>query len=73
VSSRAQYVGSSLSFVGENIAGGYSDAEAVMSGWTGSAGHRTNILLPNYTETDVGIALNAQGRPYDFQFFGRPE
>jgi serralysin len=40
--------------VGENIAAGYATAEAVFQGWMNSAGHRANILNPNYTHMGVG-------------------
>ena len=38
----------------ENIAMGYSTAEAVVNGWMNSAGHRANILSTNYTHIGVG-------------------
>lgn len=34
---------------GENIASGYGSAEAVVSAWMGSPGHRSNILDPVFT------------------------
>jgi len=39
----------------ENIAAGYPTAEAVVSGWMNSPGHRANMLSPNYTEIGVGV------------------
>lgn len=39
---------------GENIAMGYTDANAVMEGWMNSPGHRANILSPDYSR--IGIA-----------------
>jgi uncharacterized protein YkwD len=39
----------------ENIAAGYPTAEAVVSGWMNSPGHRANILSPKYTEIGVGM------------------
>ena len=39
----------------ENIAAGYPSAEAVVSGWMNSPGHRANILSPKYTEIGVGM------------------
>ncbi len=41
-------------FVGENIAGGYLSPQAVVEGWLNSAGHRANILNPDYREIGVG-------------------
>ncbi|MCD7855656.1 MAG: CAP domain-containing protein [Clostridiales bacterium] len=40
--------------LGENIAQGYSSAEAVVEGWMNSEGHRANILNSSYTEIGVG-------------------
>ncbi|GAB3459679.1 hypothetical protein GCM10027570_43980 [Streptomonospora sediminis] len=39
---------------GENVAAGYSSAEAVMEGWMNSPGHRANILNCDNTEVGVG-------------------
>lgn len=44
--------------VGENIAMGYSDPEAVMKGWMNSSGHRANILRSNYGSIGVGCYIN---------------
>ena len=40
--------------LGENIAQGQDDPEAVMQSWMGSDGHCANILLPNFTSLGVG-------------------
>lgn len=40
--------------VGENIAAGYSTPEKVFQGWMNSAGHRANILNPNFTHMGLG-------------------
>jgi len=45
----------------ENIAAGYPTAEAVVSGWMNSPGHRANILSPSYTEIGVGV-VNGGGK-----------
>lgn len=42
------------SYLGENIAAGYSDPQAVMNGWMNSTGHRANILNSNFREIGVG-------------------
>ena len=55
---------------GENIAFGYTTAAAVMQAWMNSAGHRANILNPNFTEIGVGVATSAAGYLYWTQEFG---
>ncbi|MET0326965.1 MAG: CAP domain-containing protein, partial [Ilumatobacteraceae bacterium] len=45
----------------ENVAAGYPDATAVMSGWMNSPGHRANILNGNFTQIGVGVAYSANG------------
>lgn len=39
---------------GENIAKGYSTAQAVVNAWMNSPGHRANILNASYTQIGVG-------------------
>ncbi|MGL5080178.1 MAG: CAP domain-containing protein [Microcoleaceae cyanobacterium] len=56
VGDRAQAAGYSSSFLGENIAAGYSTPESVVAGWINSSGHRANILNANFTELGVGYA-----------------
>lgn len=46
----------------ENIAAGPFDLRAVLAAWTGSAGHRANILNPQAREVGIGQALGADGR-----------
>ncbi|MGN0691828.1 MAG: CAP domain-containing protein [Oscillospiraceae bacterium] len=46
--------GISYSCAGENIAYGYTSAEAVVRGWLDSSPHRKNILSEKYTETGIG-------------------
>lgn len=50
--------GVSASYVGENVATGYQDAQAVVSGWINSDGHRANILNSNYKHIGIGMAEN---------------
>lgn len=57
---------------GENVARGQRSGSEVVSAWMDSPGHRANILDARYTEIGVGFALDAQGRPYYVQLFGRP-
>jgi uncharacterized protein YkwD len=47
---------------GENIAMGYRDVPAVMSGWMHSPGHRANILGQGYVEVGFGAFRDNQGR-----------
>ncbi len=42
------------SWLGENIAAGYSDPQTVMNGWLGSPDHRANILNGSFREIGVG-------------------
>lgn len=53
--------------VGENIAMGYPDAEAVMEGWMDSPGHRENIENCRYGT--IGVGLQSDGW-YWAQVFG---
>jgi uncharacterized protein YkwD len=72
LSARADVVGYSYSYLGENIAYGYGTAQAVMDAWMNSPGHRANILNPYYTEIGIAVAYAADGTPYLTQFFGSP-
>lgn len=56
--------------LGENIAAGAQTPEAVMNVWLNSAGHRDNILNPNYTEIGVGVASGGRYGMYWVQVFG---
>jgi uncharacterized protein YkwD len=56
----------------ENLALGEPDASRALAGWMRSAGHRANILSAAYTELGTGHAVDAAGRPYYVQVFGRP-
>ena len=49
-----QQLGISYRTAGENIAMGYSTAEAVVNAWMNSEGHRENILNGTYTRIGVG-------------------
>ena len=73
-SDRAQAAGFP-SGVGENIAVGYTDAEAVMNGWMNSSGHRANILNCDYTVIGIGYAAGTVLPEYGpgawVQVFGR--
>lgn len=53
---------------GENIAKGYSSAEAVMNGWMNSPGHKANILSSKFGTLGVGY-VNKNGTTYWTQMF----
>jgi uncharacterized protein YkwD len=56
----------------ENLAFGESTLSRVVANWMRSAGHRTNVMNPKYTETGAGYAVDTRGRPYYVQVFARP-
>jgi len=56
---------------GENIAWGQRSPQAVMNAWMNSAGHRVNIMNPNFTSIGVGYYQNANGTNYWCQLFTR--
>lgn len=71
VQTRADYSGyANYRAWGENIAYGYNTAQAVVTAWMNSPGHRANILSTTFTEIGVGLARNAQGVIYWTQEFG---
>jgi uncharacterized protein YkwD len=55
----------------ENIAWGQRTADAVMTAWMNSAGHRANILNCGSVAVGVGVAKKADGTVYWTQDFGR--
>lgn len=57
--------------LGENVAYGYSNPTAVMTGWMNSPGHKANILNTSYTHVGFGRADSGSGVPYWTQDFGR--
>lgn len=59
------------SAAGENIAKGQKTAQAVVSSWMNSEGHRKNILSTNFTEIGVGYAPG-NNTVYWTQIFIRP-
>lgn len=62
--------GSDFMMLGENIAMGYDDIDAVMDGWMTSTGHRHNILNTNFTHAGFGYARLSDGSPYWCAQFG---
>jgi uncharacterized protein YkwD len=53
----------------ENIAYGQSTPQAVMNAWMSSDNHRANILNPNMTHLNIGVAPDSMGRYYWTQDF----
>lgn len=54
---------------GEIVAFGQKTPEAVLRSWLNSPSHRMSIENPDWTHTGVGLATNANGRPYWTQMF----
>ena len=54
VGDRARAAGYGFCFIAENIAKGQGDLAAVMQSWTGSSGHRRNLLASKARE--MGLA-----------------
>jgi uncharacterized protein YkwD len=54
---------------GENIAYGNVSADAMMTMWMNSPGHRANILNGAYTHIGIGAVQSANGRWYGVQDF----
>lgn len=50
-------------YIGENIAAGYPNAQAVFDGWKASPGHNANMLGANYTAIGIGKYVKS-GSPY---------
>jgi uncharacterized protein YkwD len=59
----------SASRAGENIAYGNVTADAMMTMWMNSPGHRANILNGAYTHIGIGAVKSANGRWYGVQDF----
>jgi len=59
------------STAGENIAKGQKTAQAVVTAWMNSEGHRKNILNGNFTEIGVGCSTGG-GTTYWTQMFIKP-
>ena len=54
---------------GENVAYGNVSPEQLVAMWMGSAGHRANILNPDYSQLGVGQTTTSTGRVYGVQVF----
>ena len=57
-----------LASAAENVASGYDSAEAVVSGWLSSAGHKANIE-GYYNLTGIGVARASNGAAFFTQIF----
>lgn len=47
--------------LGENLAAGYPDAEAVVTAWLGSPGHRENLLAATVRQFGAGVVRGGPG------------
>jgi uncharacterized protein YkwD len=57
------------STAGENVAYGNVTADEMMTMWMDSAGHRANILSPQYTAIGIAAVTDSSGRWYGVQDF----
>ena len=64
--------GLKFSSAAENIAMGQKTAQAVMTTWMNSPGHKANILSKTVTDIGVGVAKAANGTLYFTQMFLKP-
>jgi len=64
-----QHFGVSYTAAGENIAAGQKNAEAVMTDWLNSSGHRANIMNKEYKELGVGYVTGGSYGTYWVQLF----
>ncbi|MFM7150010.1 MAG: CAP domain-containing protein [Gemmataceae bacterium] len=71
MATRMDFVGYNFSMVRENIAYGYTSAQAVVQAWMNSPGHRENILSKDITEIGLSVRTNAQGVMFFCQNFGK--
>ena len=55
--------------VSENVAFGYSTAEAVVNAWLKSGGHKKNIENPSFTDFGISTEENELGKKYFTNIF----
>lgn len=74
VADRVSRIGYRWRGVGENIATGAPDAEAVVKGWIASPGHCGNIMGAQFTEMGIAYVVNRNSNAgiYWTQVFARP-
>ncbi|MFO0881052.1 MAG: CAP domain-containing protein [Gemmataceae bacterium] len=70
-SARLDFVGYDWGAYGENIAYGYPSAQAVVTAWMNSPGHRANILSASTTEIGVSVRVSPSGALFFCQVFGK--
>lgn len=63
------FAGVSARSVGENIAMGFKSADAVVTAWMNSPGHRRNILDPDYRFIGVAAAIDDDDDTFWCQLF----
>jgi uncharacterized protein YkwD len=68
---RMTQAGISYSYAGENIAQA-QNVQAAEVAFMNDAGHRANILSPNYTTVGIGVAYDKNGNVYVVQDFIKP-
>ncbi|WP_329389335.1 CAP domain-containing protein [Streptomyces sp. NBC_01351] len=72
MTTRVEAAGYGWSRLGENIARGQADADAVMNAWMNSPGHKANILNCAFREIGIGVH-KGDGGPWWTQNFGTPK
>lgn len=75
VTDRADRSGYRWTTIAENVAAGYPDPAAVVTGWMNSPGHRSNILDGGVRHTGVGFAYRTDTplHSYWVQVFGQTQ
>ncbi len=68
---RMTQAGIAYSYAGENIAQD-QNVQAAEVAFMNDAGHRANILSPNYTTVGIGVAYDGNGNIYIVQDFIKP-
>lgn len=63
VGKRVSKAGYNWSKVAENISGGWTTPEKVVSEWMASSGHRKNILTCGFKDTGVAMVYDADDKP----------
>jgi uncharacterized protein YkwD len=71
---RVTATGYSWTAIGETIAAGYDNADAVLQAWLRSPGHCANLMNPSFQEMGAGKAVNQSSAygTYWTQVFGAP-
>eukprot|EP00834_Sanchytrium_tribonematis_P008717 NODE_1137_length_2056_cov_0.948901.p1 type:complete len:365 gc:universal NODE_1137_length_2056_cov_0.948901:1164-70(-) len=72
VGDRLSRLGFKWDAVAENVAEGQKSVEEVMTAWMNSAGHRENLLNPNYDRFGYFESTGSDGKIYWTQTFSHP-